>query len=272
MMSLDAGLPLFGHEGFRPGQREAIETLFEVGRLLLVAPTGGGKSLVYQLPAALHDGTTLVVSPLIALMHDQCEALERRGIAATYLASTLDGAELSRRMTRIARGGCKLAYVAPERLSSEGFRALVVRLDCPLVAIDEAHCISQWGHDFRPDYLQIGSLLAALPRSRVLACTATATPYVRDEILARLGLPPDTPQHVRRRPAAASSSTRRRGEAPRRRASVCRRSAGSAPTTTRRSTPRGARRCRTPSWRATSTSSSRPTPSAWASTARMCAR
>ncbi len=197
MRAPEALLPLFGHASFRPGQREAIATLFEVGRLLLVAPTGGGKSLVYQLPAALLDGTTLVVSPLIALMHDQCDALERRGIAATYLASTLDGAELSRRMGRIARGECRLAYVAPERLASDGFRALAQRIDCPLVAVDEAHCISQWGHDFRPDYLQIGSLLAALPSARVLACTATATPYVRDEIVARLGLPPETPQHVR---------------------------------------------------------------------------
>lgn len=195
--SLDAALQRLGHASFRPGQREAISTLLRVGRCLLVAPTGGGKSLVYQLPATLLDGTTLVVSPLVALMQDQVEALEARGVAATYLAATLPPDELGRRTARVARGGCRLVYVAPERLAQPGFRALLAALSCPLVAIDEAHCISEWGHDFRPEYLQLGALLAALPGARVLACTATATPVVRDEILARLGLPADTPQLVR---------------------------------------------------------------------------
>ena len=194
--ALDAALHRFGHADFRPGQREAIETLLRVGRLLLVAPTGGGKSLSYQLPASLLPGTTLVVSPLIALMHDQVDALARCGIEATYLASTLDAAESGRRLAALARGSFQLAYLAPERLAQPGFRALLTDLDCPLVAVDEAHCISEWGHDFRPEYHQIGSVLEALPRARVLACTATATPVVRDEILARLGLPADTPQLV----------------------------------------------------------------------------
>jgi len=194
---LAAGLRQLGFQDFRPGQREAIETLLADRRLLLVAPTGGGKSLVYQLPACLLEGTTLVISPLIALMHDQVAALEERGVAATYLASTLEGRELSARLSDLARGRYKLAYVAPERLSHRGFCALLRDLDCPLVAIDEAHCISEWGHDFRPDYLQIGDVLAALPDARMLACTATATPVVRDEILARLGLPPETRQIVR---------------------------------------------------------------------------
>jgi ATP-dependent DNA helicase RecQ len=195
-IDLDAALARFGHGSFRPGQREAIETLLEARRLLLVAPTGGGKSLSYQLPASFLPGTTLVVSPLIALMHDQVTALERRGIAATYLASTLDPLESRERVRGIASGAYALVYVAPERLAVPGFRSLVADLECPLLAVDEAHCISEWGHDFRPDYLEIGGLVAALPGSLVLACTATATPVVRDEILERLGLPSDTPQRL----------------------------------------------------------------------------
>jgi ATP-dependent DNA helicase RecQ len=193
---LEAALGAFGFEEFRPGQREAIETLLDAGRLLLVAPTGGGKSLTYQLPSLLLEGTTLVVSPLIALMADQVRALEAHGVAATYLASTLDGDEIRKRMAKMAAGEYQLVYVSPERLTFSGFRGLVADVQCPLVAIDEAHCISEWGHDFRPEYMQIGELLRALPKARVLACTATATPIVRDEILARLGLPPDTPQSL----------------------------------------------------------------------------
>jgi ATP-dependent DNA helicase RecQ len=194
---LDLALTRLGYTEFRPGQREAVETLFARGRLLLVAPTGGGKSLSYQLPATILPGTTLVVSPLVALMADQVQALEARDVRATYLAATLEAAEMRRRMARIARRELSLVYVAPERLVFPGFRALLREIDCPLVAIDEAHCISEWGHDFRPEYLEIGAVLGDLPRARVLACTATATPIVRDEILARLGLPPDTPQIVR---------------------------------------------------------------------------
>jgi ATP-dependent DNA helicase RecQ len=193
---LDAALARFGHAAFRRGQRESIETLLGEGRLLLVAPTGGGKSLSYQLPASLLPGTTLVVSPLIALMQDQVAALERIGLPATYLASTLEAAETRRRMAAIARGELSIVYVAPERLVQEGFRALLADLACPLVAVDEAHCISEWGHDFRPEYLQIGEVVARLSKARVLACTATATPVVRDEIVAKLGLPASTPQLV----------------------------------------------------------------------------
>ncbi len=196
-MELDRGLRALGYEAFRPGQRESIAALLEVGRLLLVAPTGGGKSLIYQLPGSLLEGTTLVISPLVALMHDQVAALAARGVPSTYLAATLDSDEMRRRLSALARGAYKLVYVAPERLAFEGFRAMLARLECPLVAIDEAHCITEWGHDFRPDYLRIREVLAALPRARVLACTATATPVVRDEILNQLGLPKDTPQIVR---------------------------------------------------------------------------
>lgn len=199
--SLEGALARLGYSEFKPGQREAVETLIETGRLLLVAPTGGGKSLTYQLPATLLGGTTLVVSPLISLMQDQVDALTERGVAATYLASTLDYAEQRKRMQAIRNGEVTLVYAAPERLaggpSGDEMRALLRDLDCPLIAIDEAHCISEWGHDFRPEYMALGSLLADFPKARVLACTATATPVVRDEILARLGLPADTPQLVR---------------------------------------------------------------------------
>jgi ATP-dependent DNA helicase RecQ len=170
--------------------------LLDVGRLLLVAPTGGGKSLTYQLPATLLPGTTLVVSPLVSLMADQVAALEAHGVSATYLAATLPPEEIRARMRAMAEGRYKLVYVAPERLAFEGFRALLGKLECPLVAVDEAHCISEWGHDFRPEYMQIGELIAELRDCRVLACTATATPIVRDEILERLGLDPTTPQMV----------------------------------------------------------------------------
>jgi ATP-dependent DNA helicase RecQ len=193
---LESALHDLGYESFRPGQRESIETLLEARRLLLVAPTGGGKSLSYQLPATLLPGTTLVISPLIALMRDQVTALVERGVAASFLASTLEGEENRARMAAMARGEYRLVYVAPERLVHPGFRSLLADLDCPLVAIDEAHCISEWGHDFRPEYMQIGELLDGMNGSRVLACTATATPVVRDEILERLHLPADTPQIV----------------------------------------------------------------------------
>jgi ATP-dependent DNA helicase RecQ len=194
---LDDGLRQLGFESFRPGQREAIQTLLCESRALLVAPTGGGKSLTYQLPALLLPGTTLVVSPLIALMQDQVAALSARGVSATYLASTLGAGDIASRMDGIRRGAYRIVYAAPERLAARSFRAVVEAMRCPLLAIDEAHCISEWGHDFRPEYLAIGDLVRALPSARVLACTATATPVVRDEIVARLGLGPDTPQIVR---------------------------------------------------------------------------
>jgi ATP-dependent DNA helicase RecQ len=195
--ALARALARLGHDAFRPGQREAIEGLLDHRRLLLVAPTGGGKSLCYQLPALLLSGTTVVVSPLIALMRDQVEALEQLGIEASFLASTLDAAEMTRRLDALEQGRLQLIYVAPERLVFPRFREVLRQIDCPLFAIDEAHCISEWGHDFRPEYLEIGRVLAEHAEARVLACTATATPYVRDEIIARLGMPPDTPQIVR---------------------------------------------------------------------------
>jgi ATP-dependent DNA helicase RecQ len=178
----------FGLAAFRPWQREAIDAILgEPGRALVVAPTGGGKSLTYQLPAAVLEGMTLVISPLVALMEDQVRGLSERGIAATYLASTLEREERDAREQAMIRGDYKLVYVAPERLASDTFVRILGRCNIALVAIDEAHCIAQWGHDFRPDYLRIGALLERLRPPRILACTATATPEVRREIKERLG-------------------------------------------------------------------------------------
>src|SRR5580704_17885952 len=179
----------FGLAAFRPWQREAIDGILSgSGRVLVVAPTGGGKSLTYQVPAAVLPGTTLVLSPLVALMEDQVRALEARGIPATFLASTVDASTRREREAALFRGQYKLVYAAPERLASEAFVAMLARLDVPLVAVDDAHCIAQWGHDFRPDYLRIGRLLERIRPKRVLACTATATPAVRKEIREQLRL------------------------------------------------------------------------------------
>jgi ATP-dependent DNA helicase RecQ len=179
----------FGLSEFRPWQREAIEALLgDPGRVLVVAPTGGGKSLTYQLPAAMLDGLTLVISPLVALMEDQVRSLVARGFRATYLASTLDLQERQQREAAMLRGQYELVYVAPERLASSAFVERLARSGLAFVAIDEAHCIAQWGHDFRPEYLQIGDFLARVKPPRILACTATATPAVRAEIRERLNL------------------------------------------------------------------------------------
>jgi ATP-dependent DNA helicase RecQ len=179
----------FGLTSFRPWQREAIEAVLgEPGRVLVVAPTGGGKSLTYQLPAVVLDGLTLVVSPLVALMEDQVRSLAARGVKATFLASTLELAERQTRESAMIRGEYEIVYVAPERLAGSAFVERLARCKLALVAVDEAHCIAQWGHDFRPEYLQIGALLERLRPPRILACTATATPAVRQEIRERLGL------------------------------------------------------------------------------------
>jgi ATP-dependent DNA helicase RecQ len=188
----------FGLQAFRPWQREAIDALLHgSGRVLVVAPTGGGKSLTYQVPATVLHGTTLVLSPLVALMEDQVRALEARGIPATFLASTLEPERRREREAAMRRGLYKLVYAAPERLASESFVDAVARSDVQLVAVDEAHCIAQWGHDFRPDYRRIGSLLRRLRPPRVLACTATATREVRDEIREQLQLGADCHEVLR---------------------------------------------------------------------------
>src|SRR5580704_458476 len=188
----------FGLERFHPWQREAIDALLRPGgRVLVVAPTGGGKSLTYQVPAAVLGGMTLVLSPLVALMEDQVRALEARGVSATFIASTLDPDQRRHRESWMLRGRYKLVYVAPERLASNAFVEALGRCNVQLVAVDEAHCIAQWGHDFRPDYLRIGALLEKLRPPRVLACTATATPEVRREIRHQLRLGDDCHEVLR---------------------------------------------------------------------------
>jgi ATP-dependent DNA helicase RecQ len=179
----------FGLPSFHPWQLEAIEAVLTgSGRALVIAPTGGGKSLCYQFPAVVLGGTTVVVSPLIALMEDQVRSLRARGIAASWLSSTVPLDELRRREEALARGELSLVYVAPERLAKPRALESLAAIAPPLVAIDEAHCISQWGHDFRPEYRRLRSILDRLRPARVLACTATATPRVREDILDELGL------------------------------------------------------------------------------------
>jgi ATP-dependent DNA helicase RecQ len=181
---------LFGFEGFRPGQHEVIEHLLQGRHTLAVLPTGSGKSLCYQLTAQVLSGHTLVVSPLIALMQDQVEGLIRRGIDnATCLSSALSATELAARYAQIERGHCKLIYIAPERCDSPRFQQWVRSAPIDLLVIDEAHCISQWGHDFRPHYRTLSRRLPELKRATVLALTATATPAVQDDIVRTLELP-----------------------------------------------------------------------------------
>ena len=178
----------FGHKGFRSGQRQVVATLLEGRSALAVFPTGGGKSLCYQLPAILLEGLTLVVSPLIALMKDQVDVLLARGIAAARLDSTLAAAEVAEVYERMLNGTLKLLYVAPERFVSETFVAKIKRAKISLLAIDEAHCISEWGHNFRPEYLRLAALAKKFRIKRVLALTATATPPVVAEICAGFGI------------------------------------------------------------------------------------
>jgi ATP-dependent DNA helicase RecQ len=189
----------FGFETMRPGQAQVIDTLLAGRSALAVFPTGGGKSLCYQLPATLLDGLTVVVSPLIALMKDQIDALAKRGVAAARLDSTLDG-DSARGVYRDLRNGrLKLLYVAPERLGNERFLSLLSDVPIDLMAVDEAHCISEWGHNFRPDYLRLARLAKRLNVGRVLALTATATPDVERQVAAGFDVATDdvvrTPMH-----------------------------------------------------------------------------
>ncbi len=175
----------FGHDRFRDGQEPVIRALLDGRSALAVFPTGGGKSLCYQLPALMLDGLTLVVSPLIALMKDQVDTLATRGIAAARLDSTLDAVETREVFRRMEEGSLKLLYIAPERFANETFRRRLKSARIALVAVDEAHCISEWGHNFRPDYLKIAKHCRTLKVPRVLALTATATPKVAAEIRKR---------------------------------------------------------------------------------------
>ncbi len=187
----------FGFRAFLDGQEAVIRSVLSGTDTLVVLPTGGGKSLCYQLPALLLEGQTVVVSPLIALMKDQVDALAARGIPAAFINSSLTDTEIEARLDRMARGEFRLVYVAPERFKSPRFMAALGPLSVALFAVDEAHCISQWGHDFRPDYLRLKQALAVLGQPTVLALTATATPEVRADIVAQLALG----GHGRRPPA-----------------------------------------------------------------------
>ncbi|NJS10952.1 MAG: DNA helicase RecQ [Microcoleus sp. CSU_2_2] len=182
----------FGYNSFRPGQREIVEAALEQRDMMIVMPTGGGKSLCFQLPALLKPGLSVVVSPLIALMQDQVEALLDNGIGATFLNSTLSAQEVRSRETAILEGKIKLLYVAPERLLGERFLPFLDRvaekLEISAFAIDEAHCVSEWGHDFRPEYRQMEQVRDRYPDIPIMALTATATERVRQDIIQQLTL------------------------------------------------------------------------------------
>jgi ATP-dependent DNA helicase RecQ len=178
----------FGYSSFRPGQQHVIDALLAGRSALAVFPTGAGKSLCYQLPALLLDGVTVVVSPLIALMKDQIDFLAQQGIDAARLDSSLDAVEIREVTNRLRAGALKLLYVAPERFNNERFLAQLGETKIALFAVDEAHCISEWGHNFRPDYLKLAARARELGAERVLALTATATPAVVADICAGFGI------------------------------------------------------------------------------------
>jgi len=178
----------FGFDSFRPLQKEIIRTALEGRDAFVLMPTGGGKSLCYQLPALAREGLTVVVSPLIALMKDQVDALQAAGVPATFLNSTLDAAEARRRLAGLYDGEYRLLYVAPERLMLDGMLDRLAQWQPEAIAIDEAHCISEWGHDFRPEYRQIAELRIRFPKLPFMALTATATDRVRADIVTQLKL------------------------------------------------------------------------------------
>jgi RecQ family ATP-dependent DNA helicase len=192
MSNLDSALAAlrehFNFETFRAGQREVIEAILAGHDTVVVMPTGGGKSLCFQLPALMNEGATIVVSPLIALMKDQVDALHARGLPATFINSSLDFEEQKARIAGIRQGRYKLVYVAPERFRSAHFVEALKSVNVSLCAVDEAHCVSTWGHDFRPDFLRLKASIEEIGRPQVVALTATATPHVRADIIEQLGL------------------------------------------------------------------------------------
>lgn len=179
----------FGYDEFRPLQKEIIERVMDKEDCLVLMPTGGGKSLCFQLPALLHDGITVVVSPLISLMKDQVDTLLQNGITAAFINSSLSREEIAEIIADTKNGTIKILYIAPERLSVPAFAELLHTLPISLFAIDEAHCISEWGHDFRPDYQNLTRLRSGFPNIPIIALTATATEKVRADIVKQLQLP-----------------------------------------------------------------------------------
>ena len=186
--ALDILHRVYGHQAFRGNQAEVIAHVAEGGDALVLMPTGGGKSVCYQIPSLLRDGIGIVVSPLIALMQDQVAALQQMGVAAAFLNSSLDLEQMREVERRLKAGELKLLYVAPERLLMPRFLELLASLKLALFAIDEAHCVSQWGHDFRPEYIQLSILHQRFPKIPRIALTATADPDTQREIVERLAL------------------------------------------------------------------------------------
>ncbi len=177
----------WGHTEFRPMQRETIESVVEGRDTLALMPTGAGKSLLYQLPTmACKDGFCIVVTPLIALMKDQVDKLRARGISATAVHSGLTAEQIDGALDNCVYGDVRFLYLAPERITSEMFRLRLPRMEPTLIAVDEAHCISQWGYDFRPSYLRIAEIRALVPKTPVLALTASATETVQEDIRSHL--------------------------------------------------------------------------------------
>ncbi len=179
---------VFGYDSFRPHQEEIIAGVVRGEDAFVLMPTGGGKSLCYQIPALHRSGVAVVVSPLISLMKDQVDAMVANGVSAAFYNSTVGEADARRLLARLHAGELDLLYVAPERLMSDAFLERLREMEIALFAIDEAHCVSQWGHDFRPEYVQLGRLRGLFPKVPLIALTATADPQTRDDIIERLGL------------------------------------------------------------------------------------
>ena len=177
----------WGYDNFRPVQRDIIESVMAKRDTLALMPTGGGKSLTYQIPAMVMEGLCIVVTPLIALMKDQVDGLRSRGIPAVAVHSGMDSRRIEIALDNCTYGDVKLLYIAPERLATDAFRVRLRRMNVALVAIDEAHCISQWGYDFRPSYLRIAEIRREAPNATFLALTASATERVAEDIMHHLG-------------------------------------------------------------------------------------
>lgn len=197
----------WGYEAFRPLQREIIESVLDGKDTLAVLPTGGGKSICFQVPALAKEGLCLVVSPLIALMKDQVENLKKRSIPALLIHSGMQRADVVQTLKNATNSYFKFLYVSPERLETSLFREYLPAMEISLIAVDEAHCISQWGYDFRPSYLRIAELRKELPQVPVLALTASATPAVQQDICDKLSQP-----EQKNRPPGRSSGSRSNGK------------------------------------------------------------
>ena len=178
----------FNLTSFRKGQEEVVRSVIDGSDVLCIMPTGGGKSLCYQLPTIAREGTTIVVSPLIALMKDQVDSLQQLGISTTLINSSISADEQRARVQKMQQGAYKLIYIAPERLRSGAFMKAIQQTNVQLLAVDEAHCISQWGHDFRPDYARLGRFRTLIGNPQTIALTATATNLVREDICKILSL------------------------------------------------------------------------------------